>query len=254
MQSLTRNYYFIVLTGAVLLLLGLAIMSPSVARIALALPVIFFLPGYGLTTVLFARRALDIPVRVLFSVGLSLAMAALSGLILNLTLAGISLQNPLVTLLIGVPALVGLYSLVRDGVQADRTTAAGLVGFRPRQVLFLLLAVVIAATAVAIARTPTSTKNLTGYSMFWVQAGSVPNTLELGVQIEEFTTTSYQVRFQINDAMRDGPTFVLRPGEKWQYSLDLKGQAVGGQPVTLLLYRLDKPDQVYRRVVWYENN
>ena len=181
-------------------------------------------------------------------------MTALSGLILHLTPMGISLQNPLVMWLIGVPAILGLYSLVRHVLQVDTTAILARTGFNSRQVLLFMLTAIITATAVIVARSPTSPKNLVGYTLFWVQAGKAPDALELGVRSEEFKTTKYQVRFEIKEVMHEGPILELEPGKTWEYSLQLSGEDLTGQPVTLLLYRLDNPAQVYRRLVWYENN
>ena len=255
MHQLARNYFAATIIGAIIFILVLAVISPFAVRNALALPLVLFLPGYGFTAVLFPRRALDIPARLLLSVGLSLAMTALSGLILHLTPLGISLQNPLAILLIGGPATFGIYSLVKDALRIDSTTAHTRVGINSRQLLLLMSAALITATAVTLARTPTSSKNLVGYTLFWVQPGNAPDRLELGVRSEEFRTTKFQVRFEIKDVTHDGPIFELTPGQTWEYSLDLKGEDLTGQPVTVLLYRLDKPNEVYRRVVWwYENN
>src|SRR5438105_797407 len=60
-----------------------------IVGIVLALPLVFILPGYALTEVLFRKRSLGAPERLLFSIGLSLAIAILSGLILNLLPGGL---------------------------------------------------------------------------------------------------------------------------------------------------------------------
>jgi uncharacterized membrane protein len=248
---LTRNNFVTAAIGVAILILVLAFTSPTVIRIALALALILFLPGYGLTAVLFPRQALDLPARLLLSVGLSLTTTALSGLILHMTPAGISLHNPWIILLIGGPAVLGLYSLIREVIQTSRTSTSSHIGFTSRQVLLFLLAAAITVTALTVARMPTSPKNLVGYTLFWVQAGNVPDRLEVGVQSEEFKTTEFQIRFEIKDVTHDGPIFKLTPGQTWNYSLQLNGEDLAGQPVTVLLYRLDKPNTVYRRVVWW---
>src|SRR5713101_8678422 len=51
--------------------------------VALALPLVFGLPGYTLTGVLFHRRSLDTVHRMLLSLGLSVAMDIAGGLALN---------------------------------------------------------------------------------------------------------------------------------------------------------------------------
>lgn len=230
-------------------------LNPSWARVELTLPVIFFLPGYGITALLFPDRVLDLPARLLLSVGLSLATTALIGLILNLTPWGVQLGNPLTIALLGGTVSVGLYFLIRDLLSIDRTTILTRIGFSGRQIIYLLLAAVVATIAVNVARTPVSPKNLTGYTLLWAQPGRASDGLKLGVRSEEFKTTKYQLRFEINETFREGPTFELKPGQMWEYLLNLDGEKLTGKPIVLLLYRLDRPKEVYRRVLWwYENN
>src|SRR5438067_8230566 len=57
--------------------------------IVLALPLVFVLPGYTLTEVLLRKRSFNTSNRLLFSIGLSLAIAILSGFILNLLPGGL---------------------------------------------------------------------------------------------------------------------------------------------------------------------
>ena len=252
LKKLTER--FLLLAAIVVAVLLLILVHPSWMRILLTLPLIFFLPGYGITALLFPHRVLDIPARLLLSVGLSLATTAFSGLILHLTPAGIQLQNPLLVMLISGSGLLGLYFLVRDAVHTDSITNLTQIGFNARQVLLFVLAAVIAATAVMVARTPTSPNNLAGYTLFWVQPNNQPAKLGVGVRSEEFKTTKYHLRFEIKEILHDGPTFELKPGQTWEGSIELDGSRLAGQPVTLLLYRLDHPNDVYRRVVWYEND
>src|SRR2546421_3393064 len=64
-----------------------------VIGIILALPLVFVLPGYTLTGVMFHKRSLDASHRLLLSLGLSLAIDVLSGLILNLFPAGLQVGS-----------------------------------------------------------------------------------------------------------------------------------------------------------------
>ena len=181
-------------------------------------------------------------------------MTALTGLLAHLTPWGIQLKNPVIILLLGGTGILGLYFLVRDIFNADKASILTQIGFRSRQALLLVLAAIIATIAIYVARTPVSPKNLEGYTLFWVQPGDLANTLKLGVQSEEFETTKYQLRFEMNKVLHEGPTFELKPGQTWAYLLTLDGDKLTGQPVTLLLYRLDHPNEVYRRLIWWYEN
>lgn len=83
-----------------LLLLGTILLTPhSPLRVVLGLPFVLFLPGYTLIAALYPRRDdLDGVERVALSLGLSLAVVPLIGLVLNYTPWGIRL----------VPILTGL--------------------------------------------------------------------------------------------------------------------------------------------------
>ena len=59
------------------------------ARIVFALPLLFLLPGLSLTASLFPRERLDAPRRLLLSLGLSLSVAILGALLLDLTDVGL---------------------------------------------------------------------------------------------------------------------------------------------------------------------
>src|SRR5258708_6038085 len=75
-----------------------------VIGIILALPLVFVLPGYALTEALFHKRSLDASRRLLFSLGLSLEIAVVSGLILNLLPVGLQA--------VSWAALLGLLTVV----------------------------------------------------------------------------------------------------------------------------------------------
>jgi uncharacterized membrane protein len=254
MKERNRKIFITAAIVGVVVLLALAILFPSTIRILLVVPFLLFLPGYGLIALLFPRPALDIPARLLLSVGLSLATTAFIGLILNMTSPGLRIQNPLLLLLVGGLGLLGLRSLIMDVRQVDRSTIPARIGLDVRQMVLFGLAAVITTIAIFVARTPSSPKDLLGYTLFWVQAGKTPNSLEVGVRSEEFQTTKFQVRFDIKGETKNGPTFELGPGQTWDYSLKLDGENLTGQPVTLLLYRLDDPTKPYRRVEWWHEN
>ena len=89
----------ILLNLLVIALMLVIIFSPSsdsynALRIILGLPLMFFSPGYALIALLFPREeGVDIFERLALSFGLSIAIVALIGLILNYTPAGITLTS-----------------------------------------------------------------------------------------------------------------------------------------------------------------
>ena len=77
------------------IVLGVAIIFfPSrVLQIVLGIPFILFFPGYVLMTALFPKKGMGGVERVALSLGLSIAVVPLIGLILNYTLWGIRLES-----------------------------------------------------------------------------------------------------------------------------------------------------------------
>ena len=76
MRNRSLDLALVVLLTCIALLLPL---RPPVST-PFALLLVLYLPGYALTSAVFAYRTLDRPERTLFSMGLSLAITAISGL------------------------------------------------------------------------------------------------------------------------------------------------------------------------------
>jgi uncharacterized membrane protein len=88
---------------SLLLLLCILLMPDSPLRIIFGIPFVLFLPGYSLMAALYPRKTgISGKERILWSIGLSIAIVPLVGLCLNLIPAGISL----------IPAVVGITSFI----------------------------------------------------------------------------------------------------------------------------------------------
>ncbi len=84
--------------SVVLLILVITFIPSTPLRIILGLPFLLFFPGYVLITALFPRKnQLGTVERVVFTLGFSVAVVALIGLILNYTPWGIGLYSTLVS-------------------------------------------------------------------------------------------------------------------------------------------------------------
>ena len=91
-----------------LLIVFIALLPDNPIRTVLGLFFILVLPGYAATAALFPNReSIDIIERVALSIGLSIAIVALSGLALNYTPFGIRLE-PIVATLAGFVLVVSL--------------------------------------------------------------------------------------------------------------------------------------------------
>ncbi len=89
--------FFAIWLATAVLLVAIVLVPNSLLRIALGLPFVLFFPGYTLISALYPRRDdLDGIERLALSLGLSLAVVPLIGLVLNYTPWGIRL-GPIVT-------------------------------------------------------------------------------------------------------------------------------------------------------------
>jgi uncharacterized membrane protein len=241
--------FSLIFLGVVLVLAGAGILGP-VHRSLLSVALTLMLPGFAVTVLLFKGSSLRVSERLLLSFGLSLPLAGLAVLAMNWIprqvqtlptfgdqiLAGLSILTILVLAVflrgqLDSPALqlppIGLYR-------------AGL----------LFLAGLTCLLAYNLARSPTATEGLSGYTLLWVQPAA-PDRLQIGVQNQEFTSTSYRLELESGGAQKTGPTLEMAPGETREFFLDLSDNRLEGETLTVRLYRMDQPDQVYRQVVWW---
>lgn len=93
------------------------------ARYVLGSIFVLFLPGYSLIRALFGKKELDNIERLALSVGLSLALVPMAGLLLNYTPWGIR-TTPVTLTLLGLTLVLASAAAVRDhGNLRDKTHA-----------------------------------------------------------------------------------------------------------------------------------
>jgi uncharacterized membrane protein len=245
---------------------------PPVIGIILALPLVFVLPGYTLTEALFHKRSLDASHRLVFSLGLSLAIDVLSGLVLNLLPIGLQAISwaMFLGLLTAVFSLLAMY--LRRGalvnvIQPLRKTwhpqgpptaplhpvPLHFQSFRPRYTTLVFgLAIVVAALAILFAVIGVILQPHPGFTQLWmlsaVQAGK-RCAVRLGVHSFESTPVTYRITMTTEGVMvTSWPSVVLVPQEEWDRLVPITPTANGNVHVEAQLYRLDKPHAVYRQV------
>lgn len=217
----------------------------------LALPLVFFLPGFVLTFILFSRKSLDIPERFLLGMGLSVTWIALNGLILGSTSWGLDSRTLWTTLLAGLGGAI-LVLLFRTRTLSMDTSKSRLgINFNVGQWTLVALAALIMVTAIQRSSTPVLRKGLEGYTLLWVQAAEKPDSISIGVASEEFRETKYQIKYAVNGILYPGPLLNLEPGETWEQTILLPTAEFNGQAFTAYLFRVDDPNKVYRRIVWW---
>lgn len=243
---------FVVAAVAVLIaaFLTLLAMNNTTLRVMVALPLVLVLPGYAMTTVLWSQRMLRGAERLLFSVGLSISVVILSGLVLNLTPWGLQASSWAVMLGgITVGASVGGWLRWRKDVAVPAVPLG--VGVNLREGLMLALAAVGMITAVGMARSPAPQQGLQGYTVLWMLPVNDRNqhAVRVGIHSMEFSTTAYRLDLEVNNqVVRQWTSIELRTGEKWENVVELPAEQLNAKEVEAVLYRIDNPTIVYRQV------
>lgn len=246
---------------AVMVIAGLSavltifIPANSIVRLLCALPLVFFLPGYAITWALLAPRSLGSIERLLFSLGISVSVTALSGLILNLTPWGLQTSTWAITLAV-IVLVAGTIAWLRRGSDVKLTPVPVERHFKLhfRDGIFVGLAVLVTGAAFGLTQLPVAPNDVAGYTTLWMipaNQGS-SNDFRLGINSSEFTVTHYRLQISVNSqVVQEWPDLSLEPGQTWETEISLQSNQVGSGPVVADLYKLDDPGTIYRHVrIW----
>jgi len=246
---------------ALLLIIIIALFSSNVLRTILGLPFLLFFPGYTLMVALFPKKGdLSGIERVALSFGLSIAVTALVGLILNYTPWGISLYPILLSLVLFILVTSATAYYRRRRLAAEERFTVSFRIALPRWAdlskldkgLSIVLAVsilaVIGTAGYAIAA-PRMGEQFTEFYVLGLEgeAEDYPSGLvvgeeakvTLGIVNHEGGEISYYVELTI-DGVKNGEVgpLVLANEDKWEEEVSFAPQKAGDdQKVEFLLYR-----------------
>ncbi|TMC02450.1 MAG: DUF1616 domain-containing protein [Chloroflexi bacterium] len=226
------------------LLVGLALLVSATGiggaplRVAAGLPLVLVVPGHTLVALVWRGHPLGLAERAALAVGISLALAALSGLALEWTPRG--LGGAQTTILLGTISLAALAGgAMRD--QLGKTAALALP--RPGRLVVLLggAAALLAAAAVAFSVWSAAQDRGPGFTQAWLVPGSA-GRLDLGLENDQSGAETYRLVLTAGrQPVREWRAVRLRPGQRWSASAALPA---GG--AELDVYRSEQPGQVYR--------
>ena len=228
-------------------------------------PLVLLFPGFALVTALFPARRLPTTETWLYSVGLSIATVAFTGLVLNVSPAGLAPRTwtiavGLVTVVLAATSLVQRLRLGDEEIRTDAHNSvgdeAGAARPRPRptlslgQALLFALGGAIATVAVSVAvmgainQPPTSDT-----TSLWALPGEPGAGATMGVTNGSGLTANLRVVLvDARGMIREWPV-ELAPNETWQTQVtpSIIADAHGDVIVTLSLAA--DPGSVIRRVV-----
>ncbi len=221
------------------------------ARAIVAALLVLVLPGYALVAAVFPQRTLADAERLLFSLGLSLAVAILGGLVLDALPAGLQ-PGWWLALLLATTLSAGAVALLRRrGASLPDLSSVGQSRARlpASQALLLAAAGLLAATAVVVAARGATEQPFAGVTELWMlPLGSVDQpAVVLGVRSVESSPTRYRLVLSVAGQVANEWTSIeLAPGQTWETTSGLPTAAAAN--VVALLYRVDDAATIYRRV------
>ena len=228
---------------------------PALIGTILALPLLFVLPGYTLVEALFHQKLLNSTYRLVLSLGLSLALAILGGLMLNVLPGGLQALSWAVFLglLTTVFALFAAY--LRRRVPGREVQVQGT---RPQMLglnvsTYLVgLAITMAILSVLYAVIGVEQQPHPGFTQLWMLPAAQTGTrdaVRLGVRNFEATAVTYRVTITMNGKLvRTWSSVVLQPEQTWNQVVPIPSSGAHSVYIEALLYRLDQPHAVYRNV------
>jgi uncharacterized membrane protein len=201
------------------------VLNESAFRVAVALPIILFFPGYALIAALFpGNRDIDALERTALSFGLSIAVAPLVGLVLNYTPWGIRL-DPVVISLVAFTACMAIIAQYRrallpegarftvpfrEWVEAAGTALFPPGGSRVERLLSAVLVVAIAAAAVTTVYVVAAPREGEKFTEFYIlgpggKAAGYPTDLVtgrpasivIGIGNHEYRDVTYEVEMDL---------------------------------------------------------
>jgi uncharacterized membrane protein len=248
----------------VLLTIGCVIVgiTPSwdpVIRASGALLLTCLLPGYALTAALLPPPRIGRPERITLSLGLSLALAAVGAVYLNLTPTGINPETW--ATLLGVVTLVACVVALGQGPGAPPpriTWVAGLRRLIARRTLIPVLMFGLAATITigALQVTAESARNegRVPFTQVWLLPTEEPGSVVVGIHNAEQEPIVARLVISAGDEPKaEWSSIPLEVNETWEQQVDVSGFVGTGVPIVAQLYRETSADTPFRETrLWPE--
>ncbi len=218
-----------------------------IIRAILTIPIVLYVPGNALVSIIFTQSKPRFWERMVYSLGSSLALVILGGLLLGLTPWGLesaswSVMMAVITLLLSGLAIWQRWNipLVKPSPPQRRLPV--------HQAILLGMAVLVVTSAIKLTYSPRLPENIQGYTTLWIDPSpqAQPDSLNFGIHSQELGTTAYLLILTFNgQTLYRWTNITLEPGMQFQETVKMP---VGKGRVELALYRTDDPGVIYRQV------
>ncbi len=266
MRIKSRNILYIISIWTAVLFPIIAFLPDNILRVVVSLPAILFFPGYTLLATLFPRKGglKDIE-RFALGCGISLAVVAITGLILNYTL-GLSLNSVLYSLVAFV-VIASIIAMIRQRDLPDAEKDFFAISFAwwgkqsiLERILSVILILVVCGTIGVLIYTIAVPKTGSAYSELYVLnsqgvADNYPSDIKAGdtgnvilvIINHENRMAVYRIEVQIDNDSNDGidpvtlgtiDNITLENEQKYETHASFTPQITGdGQKVYFILFK-----------------
>lgn len=228
-------------------------MHIPILSIVLALPLIFFVPGYTLIEILARKYRLATSHRIIFSLGLSITLDIMGGFLLNILPIGLRTLS-WVILLGGLTLLLALIVLLlrRGTARTVSATPPPAIGPILRGGAVFCLATVLVVVTLIYATNGVAQQPHAGFTQLWVlpPTPSEQNcTVHLGVHSFEMTPVTYHAILSVNTVREVvWPSIVLAPNQTWEQPILVPTNTAHTATIEVKLYKGNNSTSVYRQV------
>jgi Protein of unknown function (DUF1616) len=235
--------------AAVVCALVAALVPLEIVRLAAALPLTLFLPGYAIVAAAFGPHEPALPKRITLSVAVSLMVLVLGAFVLNIFPFGLETASWAVLLPLVVIAACRGAALRRR--RPDRSRGRLLALPRPAAGSLAVgaVALAIAIAALALAGRPLPAENAKGFTALWMlPTDSREDAVAVGVISNQQDSHSYRLRISLGKDQPKTYRVSVDPGEERVYEVDVPPRPSGRTHVVASLYKAGDPQKLYRRV------
>jgi uncharacterized membrane protein len=235
--------------AAVACALVAAVVPLEIVRLAAALPLALFLPGYAIIAAAFGSHDLATPKRMTLSVATSLMALALGAFVLNIFPFGLETASWAVLLPLIVIAACRGAALRRNRPQRSSSRRPSLPRPSTSGAVLGVAALAIAVAALVLAQKPLPAENAAGFTALWMlPTDSREDAVAVGVVSNQKHSASYRLKVSLGKNQSQSYRVKLDPGEERVYEVDVPPRASGRTHVVASLYREQRPGRLYRRV------
>jgi len=262
MSKAIRNGPLLCATLSIILFLFILLFPSDSLRFIFGLPAVLFIPGYLITAILYPRRGqLSVLLRFSMSIGLSLAVSAVIGLIINQTQWGItyySISYTLAVLILAI-SLVAIYRQWQFIGTEDLTVKLNVISLKgsgPGDRLYYIVILIVVLSMIGAIVYGFVNPRAENFTEFYVvdlegRADNYVRQLLSGKESmvviciinNENEKADYNVELSIDDdTLQRTDMITLEHGEKWQQAVSFIPLKPGeDQVLAITLYKGETP-------------